>query len=89
MELSKLYTMNKYRESDHDPELVSTHLAPRKDRHIVAPCLEGLANVLVTEDGGILERASKILELTGAKTFSLAAAFKELDLMKDCLPPAY
>ncbi len=89
MELGKLYSMNKYRESKHDPALVPSHIAPRKDRHIVAPCLEGIANVLVTEDGGILEKAPAILAATGAVTLNLAAASAKLKTMRDCLSAAY
>src|SRR5260370_11677475 len=66
-EINKLHSINKYRPSKADPNTVSSDLAPRKDRHIVAPCLEGRANLIVTHDGGIHEKKEKIAAATGAE----------------------
>ncbi len=80
LELSKLDSMNKYRCSGVNPDEVGPDLAPRKDRHIVAPCLGRDANVIVTHDGGILERKRIILETTGAQVFNLDEALRNLAL---------
>jgi predicted nucleic acid-binding protein len=77
-EMNKLYAINKYRPSEADPNTVSDDLAPRKDRHIVAPCLEGKANLIVTHDGGILEKELKIKDVTGAEVLPLAKALARL-----------
>jgi len=79
LEMFKLDHMNKYRPSTLDPELVDDDLAPRKDRHIVAPCLEGKANLIVTLDGGILEKKKRIKEATGAEVLALQEAQARLD----------
>jgi predicted nucleic acid-binding protein len=89
LELSKLSLMNKYRESTFDPENVPPNLAPRKDRHIVAPCLNGQANLIVTDDEGILEKADAIRVATGGLVLSLSQASLELKTMRNCLPSAY
>lgn len=89
LELSKLFAMNKYRESTFDPEKVGLNLAPRKDRHVVAPCLERVANVLVTEDGGLLCHADVIRAASGAVVLSMSEASQELRIMRSCLPEAY
>lgn len=79
LELSKLHHMNKYRHSDADPETVEEALAPRKDRHIVAPCKEGRANLIVTHDSGILEKKTLIKNATTAEVLTLAEAQRKLD----------
>lgn len=78
-ELNKLYEMNKYRFSLAEWEDVPEDLAPRKDRHIIAPCRAGHANVVVTHDRGIHQRKTKILEETGARVLSLSEAQAILD----------
>ena len=77
--VSMLYAMEKYRSSKASPEAVPDELAPPKDRHIVAPCLEGKANLIVTHDGGILAKKQKILELSGARVLALHEAQAQLD----------
>jgi putative PIN family toxin of toxin-antitoxin system len=79
MEMAKLDHMNKYRSSNLDPDLVDDDLAPRKDRHIVAPCLEKKANLIVTLDDGILEKKERIKEVTGAEVLGLQEAQARLD----------
>jgi len=81
-EMSKLHSMNKYRESSADPSVVGDDLAPRKDRHIVAPCVERKANVIVTHDGGILDMKGQIKDATGAEVLSLHEARARLGTPK-------
>ena len=76
-ELWKLRYMNKLRNCDANSEVIGEDLAPRKDRHIIAPCKEGFANLVVTRDGGILERKSRIESVTGARVLSLEEALEE------------
>jgi hypothetical protein len=45
-EMSRLQVMNKLRMCECDHESLPDELAPRKDRHIVAPCVGGYANVI-------------------------------------------
>jgi len=78
-EQNKLYAMNKYRYSDANPENVEDELAPRRNRHIVAPCKQGRANVIVTNDPGIHQRKTTILRETGARVLSLSEAQQALD----------
>jgi predicted nucleic acid-binding protein len=73
-ELNKLYAMNKYRESRADWENVPEDLAPTDDRHIVAPCMGGDANLVVTHDRGIQARKEKIRAATGADVLTLEQA---------------
>ena len=73
-EINKLYSINKYRPSCADPNTVGDDLAPRKDRHIVAPCLERKANLIVTHDGGIHEKKKGITAATGAEVLYLNEA---------------
>ena len=82
-ELNKLYAMNKYRVSGADPETVGDELAPAGDRHIVAPCKERLANLIVTHDGGILAKKARILVETGAEVLTLAEAQARLRASAD------
>jgi predicted nucleic acid-binding protein len=84
LELAKLGAMNKYRVSMIPPESISLELAPRKDRHVVAPCVGGIANVLVTEDGGILEKRGIIKIQTGAHVVTMQEAVTALTAMPDC-----
>ncbi len=79
LEMFKLDHMNKYRSSNLDPDLVDDDLAPRKDRHIVAPCLERKANLIVTLDDGILKKKGRIREATGAEVLGLQEAQARLD----------
>ncbi len=79
-EMSKLYSMNKYRTSGADPNGVADELAPRKDRHIVAPCVEGKANLIVTHDHGLLERKQTIRGVTGAEVLALDEAQARVNL---------
>ena len=79
LELSKLDAMNKYRFSDADSSLVGNDLAPRKDRHIVAPCLAKHANRIVTHDGGILDKRAAIQHATGAHVLDLQQALADLN----------
>jgi predicted nucleic acid-binding protein len=83
-ELNKLYAMNKYRESKSDSAAIGDDLAPRKDRHIVAPCLAQDANVIVTHDRGIHERKNTILSVTGANVLRVNEAQILLDGSEDC-----
>ena len=77
-ELHKLYAMNKYRVSNANPDEIGEELAPRKDRHIVAPCRE-IANLIVTHDRGIIERKGRILSETRALVMTLAEAQAKLE----------
>jgi len=81
-EINKLCSINKYRPSDADPNTVSDNLAPRKDRHIVAPCLEGKANLIVTHDGGIHEKEKRIAAVTGAEVLHLNEAQARLHALQ-------
>jgi predicted nucleic acid-binding protein len=83
-ELNKLYAMNKYRESEADPELVPDGLAPRKDKHIIAPCMAGDANVVITDDGGIQQLRNRITIETGAVVLSRLEAEELLGPIPDC-----
>ena len=83
-ELNKLYEMNKYRKSDGDLDRVTDDLAPRKDRHIVAPCVFGHATVIVSNDRGILQRKLQIEARTRARVFSMLDAEQLLKTLPDC-----
>ena len=87
-ELNKLHAMNKYRGSDADPESVPDGLAPRKDRHIIAPCMAGNANVVVTDDGGIWRLRQSIIAETGAVVLTRAEAERLLDPIPNCVSGA-
>lgn len=78
-EMNKLYSMNKYRRSEANPETIDEDLAPRKDRHIVAPCKEGVANLIVTHDSGILAKKVRIQKATQAQVLSLTEAQARLE----------
>lgn len=84
IELSKLQVLNKLRECDESPEGVSEKLAPRKDRHIVAPCLNGYANYVISSDRGIVERRETIRQQTGARVLNLMEAEQEFSGKPDC-----
>lgn len=86
-EMSKLYSMNKYRASNADSNTVGDDIAPRKDRHIVAPCLEQKANLIVTHDGGILQMRQQIQHATGAEVLSLQEAQARLSVPKTVTQP--
>lgn len=83
-ELNKLHAMNKYRISDGDPDIITDDLAPRKDRHIVAPCIFGHATVIVSNDRGIQSRKAKIEAESGAAVLTMSAAEEALRAMPDC-----
>ncbi len=83
-ELNKLMAMNKYRTSEGDPDEVTDDLAPRKDRHIIAPCVYGHATVVVSNDRGIQARKIQIRVKTGAHVVTMAEAEKLLSAMPDC-----
>lgn len=77
-EIAKLCTMEKCRHSQANTALVGEDLAPRKDKHIVAPCLQKEANVIVTHDPGILQRKDVIAARTGAEVLSPQEATSRL-----------
>ncbi len=56
LELNKLDGMNKYRHCSPELERIGAELASHDDRHVVAPCQEGQATVIVTKDSGLLGR---------------------------------
>lgn len=85
-ELDTLRVMNKYRSCKMDPVDVPDELAPRKDRHIVSPCIHSGANVIVSNDGKIFERREAIHKKTGAVVLRLPEAMKALKEMDDCGP---
>ena len=87
-ELSRLKMMNKLRECDESPDGVSEDLAPRKDKHIVAPCLRGYAHYIISGDAGIKEKGESIRRQTGARVLDLKEAEREFDANPDCLPDA-
>jgi predicted nucleic acid-binding protein len=84
--LNKLHAMNKYRVSHVNPEVVPDDLAPRKDRHVIAPCLGGDANVVVSNDRGVHGCKQQIQARTKAIVLTSAEAEKMLDSMPDCYP---
>lgn len=79
IELSKLQVLNKYRCCETDVNDIGEDLAPRKDRHIVAPCRGGYANAIITRDRGIHQRKAIILTETRARVLSLEEAQALLD----------
>jgi predicted nucleic acid-binding protein len=86
MELNRLQIMNKLRRCDEPPDHVSDDLAPRKDRHIVAPCLRGYAQYVISGDRGIKERRERIRQRTGARVLDLEEAEREFNAKTDCAP---
>jgi hypothetical protein len=48
--------MGKYKHSTAYAGLVDEGIAPRKDKHIVAPCLQKEANTIITHDRGLLQK---------------------------------
>jgi predicted nucleic acid-binding protein len=86
LELSRLQTMNKLRNCDESPDNVSDDLAPRKDRHIVAPCLRGYAKWVISSDRGIRARRTNIREQTGAEVLDLQEAESRFGAKADCPP---
>ena len=89
LELNKLHVSNKYRSCTttlDEIEQIGDDLSPRKDRHIIAPCLKRCANVLLTCDGGIHERRQRILRQCGARVLSMDDAEAELNVLDDCRP---
>jgi|HubBroStandDraft_3_1064219.scaffolds.fasta_scaffold104940_2 predicted nucleic acid-binding protein len=85
-EITRLQTMNKLRRSTHNPDDVPGDLAPRKDRHIVAPCLDGTANYIISGDRGLLEKRERIRQQTGARVLDLREAELEFAAKDDCPP---
>ena len=85
-EFSRLQMMNKLRKCDESPDAVSEDLAPRKDKHIVAPCLRGYAHYIISGDGGIKAKRETIRKQTGARVLDLQEAEKEFDARPDCNP---
>lgn len=79
MEFCKLEAMNKFRECEVGLDDVGEDLAPRKDRHIVAPCKAGHADVIITHDRGLHQRKGRIFEVTRARVLSLSEAQALLD----------
>ncbi|MGC2446486.1 MAG: PIN domain-containing protein [Candidatus Sulfotelmatobacter sp.] len=84
IEQSRLTVWNKMRLSQASGDSLPQGLAPRKDRHIVAPCHAGDANVIVTNDSGILEKAELIHQQTGGIVLSLDGAQRMLATLPDC-----
>jgi predicted nucleic acid-binding protein len=87
-ELSRLKMMNKLRECDESPDSVSEDLAPRKDKHIVAPCLRGYTHYIISTDGGIKAKGESIRRHTGARVLDLQEAEREFNAKPDCRPNA-
>jgi len=87
-ELSRLQMMNKLRKCDESPDGVSEDLAPRKDKHIVAPCLNGYAHYIISSDRGILEKRERIQQRTKARVLDLQEAEREFNKKPDCPPDA-
>lgn len=87
-ELSRLQIMNKLRECNEPPDGVSEDLAPRKDKHIVAPCLNGYAHYIISGERGIQERRERIRQKTGACVLDLHEAEREFNGRPDCPPDA-
>jgi predicted nucleic acid-binding protein len=85
-EFGRLQIMNKLRECDESPDDVSEELAPRKDKHIVAPCLRGYAHYIISEDAGIKAKGERIRQQTGARVLDLQEAEREFDTKPDCPP---
>jgi len=83
-EISRLQIMNKLRTSSEPEDSVPEELAPRKDRHIVAPCLNGRAHYLISGDRGILARRERISQQTGARVLDLHEAEQEFGGKFDC-----
>jgi predicted nucleic acid-binding protein len=83
-ELTRLQTMNKLRKSARDSDGLPEELAPRKDRHIVAPCLDGSVKYLISSDRGILARRDAILTQTGTRVLDLQEAEREFNKRGDC-----
>ncbi|MFI5088492.1 MAG: PIN domain-containing protein [Terriglobales bacterium] len=87
MELNRLATMNKLRECNHPPpDDIPEELAPRKDRHIIAPCMSGYANYIISTDRGIQERREEIHRRTGARVLDLDQAEREFGSRDNCRP---
>lgn len=87
-ELSRLQMMNKLRQCDESPDGVPEDLAPRKDKHIVAPCLRRYAHYIISEDGGIKAKRERIRQQTGASVLDLHEAEREFNAKPDCPPDA-
>ncbi len=85
-EITRLQTMNKLRKSSQNPDDVPDDLAPRKDRHIVAPCLDGGADYIISSDRGLLEKRERIRQQTGARVLDLREAEREFAVKDDCPP---
>lgn len=85
-ELNRLYAMNKLREFGDTPGDIADDLAPRKDQHIVAPCLAGFAHYIISGDRGIIARRERIRELTGARVLNSQEAEREFAAKVDCPP---
>jgi hypothetical protein len=88
LEIGRLQIMNKLRECDESPDGVSEDLAPRKDKHIVAPCLRRYAHYIISGDAGIKEKGETIRIRTGAKVLDLHEAEREFAAKPDCPPDA-
>jgi predicted nucleic acid-binding protein len=86
LELSRLEVMNKLRRSDEPADAISEELAPRKDKHIVAPCINRYAHYIISDDRGILERGETIRRQTGARVLSILEAEREFGEKLDCPP---
>jgi len=87
MELLRLGAMNKLRECNHPPpDDIPDELAPRKDRHIIAPCVSGYAHYIISTDRGIQERREAIERQTGARVLNLEQAEHEFGGREDCRP---
>ncbi len=82
-ELIKLYHMNKYRTSRADTMPIGEELSPRKDKHIIGAC-QDVANTIVSNDRGILQRSHVIQERLMARVISLQSAIQELATRPDC-----
>jgi ribosomal protein S8 len=83
-EINRLGVMNKLRSCDEPAESVSEELAPRKDKHIVAPCLRGYAHYIISDDRGILARRETIRRQTGGQVLNLREAEREFGGKADC-----
>jgi predicted nucleic acid-binding protein len=88
LELGRLQIMNKLRECDESPDGVPEDLAPRKDKHIVAPCLRRYAHYIISEDAGINAKGERIRQQTGASVLNLQEAEREFNAKPDCPPDA-
>jgi predicted nucleic acid-binding protein len=86
LEIGRLQVMNKLRECDESPDGVSEDLAPRKDKHIVAPCLRRYAHYIISGDAGIKAKRETIRRQTGARVLDLQEAEREFSAKADCPP---